>query len=487
MHHRSFQFEFATNFRKAYDEANSDQARQLSREFSTVYSSYTEAHVFDDLFPHYLSWDDMIKVMSKLQAGKASGSSIKAEHILHGSPQLVVHLHLLFNSLIQHGYVPSEFLRGVISPIVKDPEGDSSSTDNYRGITLSHVFSFLFEHAVLLKIGHLLSSDDLQFGYKKHHSTSHAIYTVKRCIDYFTDHGSNVYASFLDCTKGFDRVSHSGLFLKLMKRGVHLCWIRLLYYWYSNLTSVCKWHNTISDAFPVISGVRQGGVLSARFWAVYMDDLINELSNSGVGCRISNHFITSILYADDVCLLAPSRKVIQVLLDICAKYAFSWCILYNERKSKLMYFGKGFESPSFAPITLNGSPLEVVHEWKYLGVLVRALPAPLKNRVALSIVAQIQSSSEHVLMKLLYSTCVLIVTYASDVITFPCKEMQSLHVAVNDAIRKIFSYHRWESIRTLRESLGYLSLTDIFAKRKRIFENRLPQIGNALLSFLVRN
>ena len=28
--------EFATNFRKVYDEANSDQARQLSREFSTT-------------------------------------------------------------------------------------------------------------------------------------------------------------------------------------------------------------------------------------------------------------------------------------------------------------------------------------------------------------------------------------------------------------------------------------------------------------------
>ena len=90
-------------------------------------------------------------------------------------------------------------------------------------------------------------------------------------------------------------------------------------------------------------------------------------------------------------------------------------------------------------------------------------------------------------MKLLYSACVPIITYASDVITFPCKEMRSLHVAVNDAIRKIFSYHRWESIRTLRESLGYLSITDIFAKRKRIFENHVPQVGNALLSFLAGN
>ena len=281
-----------------------------------------------------------------------------------------------------------------------------------------------------------------------------------------------------------------------MKRGVHLCWIRLLSYWYSNLTSVCKWHDAKSDAFPVISGVRQGGVLSARFWAVYMDDLINELRKSGVGCWISNYFIASILYADDVCLLAPSRKSIQILLDICAKYAHSWCILYNERKSKLMYFGKGFDSFACSPIFLNGAPLEFVREWKYLGVLLTSGNGfnctSRKSRCSFyrsvnSILNVLSGPSEVVQMKLLYSTCVPILTYSSDVISFPGKEMQSLHVAVNDAIRKIFAFHRWESIKTLRESLGYLSITEIFAKRKRVFDERLPQIGNALLSFLARN
>ena len=122
----------------------------------------------------------------------------------------------LLITLQLNGYVPTEFLKGVITPIVKDAEGDTNSLDNYRGITLSHTFSFLFEHAILSKTVACLSSDDLQFGYKKRHSTSHAIYVVKQCIDFFCQHGSYVYASFLDCTKGFDRVCHKGLFLKLI-------------------------------------------------------------------------------------------------------------------------------------------------------------------------------------------------------------------------------------------------------------------------------
>ena len=143
-----------------------------------TYSDYTRSHCFDDLTREFLSWDNMISVMSKLSTGKASASSIKAEHILYGTPQLTIHLHLLFNSMIQHGIVPHNFMRGVISPIVKDNKRDATAIDNYRGITLGHTFSFLFEHAALLKIDEFLVTDNLQFGYKKGHSTSHAIYTA---------------------------------------------------------------------------------------------------------------------------------------------------------------------------------------------------------------------------------------------------------------------------------------------------------------------
>ena len=84
-----------------------------------------------------------------------------------GSPKLTIHLHLLFNTMIQHSYVPHEFLQGVITPLVKDSQGDFSDPANYRGLTLGVVISFLFEHAMMLKIGHLLDSDTLQYGYKK--------------------------------------------------------------------------------------------------------------------------------------------------------------------------------------------------------------------------------------------------------------------------------------------------------------------------------
>ena len=202
--------------------------------------------------------------------------------------------------MIQHSYVPSEFLNGVVCPLIKDSDGDHADPSNYRPLTLSTVFSNLFEHALLLKIGHLLETDPLQFGYKRRHSTSHAIYTLKTCIDYFTSRGSNVFVAFLDCSKGFDKVNHHGIYIKLMKRGVPLCILNLIIYWYANLTSLVRWNNVHSESFRVPSGVRQGGVLSPHLFAIYMDDLILKLRVLKNSCHIANLFLSCIVYADDI-------------------------------------------------------------------------------------------------------------------------------------------------------------------------------------------
>ena len=118
-----------------------------------MYAEYSSKHANDSINHLYLSWNDVLDVLSKLKAGKSSASFIKAEHIMYGSPKLAGHLHLLFNAMIQHSYVPFEFLNGVITPLIKDSEGDHSDPKNYRGLTLGVVFSYLFEHAMLLKIG----------------------------------------------------------------------------------------------------------------------------------------------------------------------------------------------------------------------------------------------------------------------------------------------------------------------------------------------
>ena len=159
----------------------------------------------------------------------------------------------------------------------------------------------------------------------------------------------------------------------------------------------------------------------------------------------------------------------------------------------MMYFGKDFNSFSCAPMTLNGGALEFVSEMKYLGVVVisgRLFSCSAKKprcsfyRSSNSILNVIRCPSTDVQMKLLYSICVPNLTYACEVVSYNDSDMRSLHTAANDAIRKIFGYNRWESIRSLRESHGYSSITEIFAHRKSNFEQHLSRIGNPLITRL---
>ena len=90
----------------------------------------------------------------------------------------------------------------------------------------------------------------------------------------------------------------------------------------------------------------------------------------------------------------------------------------------------------------------------------------------------------NVLISMLYATCVPHLTYASDVILYSAAQMQPLNVALNDCIRRIFTYNRWESVRFLRLSFGYPSLIEIFESRSRKFLKQLSKLGNTTLECL---
>ena len=95
-----------------------------------------------------------------------------------------------------------------------------------------------------------------------------------------------------------------------------------------------------------------------------------------------------------------------------------------------------------------------------------------------------RTPSEPALMKLLFAICVPHLSYASDVLTYSARQMQPMTVALNDCVRRIFGYHRWESVRFLRSSFGYPSVVEIFASRSRRFYSKLPHIGNSTLKGL---
>ena len=62
--------------------------------------------------------------------------------------------------------------------------------------------------------------------------------------------------------------------------------------------------------------------------------------------------------------------------------------------------------------------------------------------------------------------------------------MLQCNKALNDALRKVFGFRDWRSIRILREIFGFKSVTDIFRKNQRRFHENCTSHANQIVRAL---
>jgi len=192
---------------------------------------------------------------------------------------------------------------------------------------------------VLELYGNLLLKSPLQFGFKKKLSTSHALYMLRRIVDYYVRNGSPVNVSLLDFRKAFDSVDHATLFQHLLDEGLPVGVVKLLARWYDGTYACVRWGTCLSECFNVTAGVRQGGVLSPVLLNVYVNSVIQRLQLSNCGCVIGAQFLGCIMYADDLVLLSQSVCDLQKMIDICVDEALCLSLKFNVKKSCVLRFG----------------------------------------------------------------------------------------------------------------------------------------------------
>jgi len=128
--------------------------------------------------------------------------------------------------------------------------------DDFHGISISPVISKVFEHCILDRFGEFFVSCNNQFGFKKHHSCTHAIHSLKAVVNYYISHDSTVNLCTINLTKAFDRINHHGLFVRLMQRRIPKKLLCILEQWFFTGSTCVKWGSYVTDFFALKCGVR---------------------------------------------------------------------------------------------------------------------------------------------------------------------------------------------------------------------------------------
>ncbi|KAI3356985.1 hypothetical protein L3Q82_003620 [Scortum barcoo] len=172
---------------------------------------------------------------------------------------------------------------------------------------------------------------------------------------------------FVDLEKAFDRVPRGILWGVLHEYGVRGPLLRAVRSLYDRSRSLVRIAGSKSDPVPSTCWTpAEACPLSPVLFIIFMDR-ISRRSQGPEGVQwFGNHRISSLLFADDVVLLASTSQDLQHVLERFAAECEAAGMRISTSKSEAMVLDRKRVA---CPLRVGGEVLPQVEEFKYLGVL----------------------------------------------------------------------------------------------------------------------
>ena len=163
------------------------------------------------------------KLISQMEIKKASGPISLPPVILKiiikeiSSP-----LSQIINLSFKTGIYPDKLKDAIVIPIHK--KDSKLEVNNYRPISLLSNLNKIFEKTIYKRIYDFMCNfnclNELQFGFRAKHSTTHALIKITDSIKKAIDDNNFSCGVFIDLQKAFDTVNHKILLYKLNHYGI---------------------------------------------------------------------------------------------------------------------------------------------------------------------------------------------------------------------------------------------------------------------------
>ena len=361
--------EFNKYFVSLASKMNEPSAIGIEMSPITNFTEFLKSSNQSSIFLEDCTINEIEEIINSLENNKASDIPI---NLIKKSAFIIAPiLARTFNDCMKEGVFPDDLKIGRITPIYK--KGAAESIENYRPVSTLPIFGKIFEKVIYERLYSFFVSQNImnpqQFGFRKGHSTSHALNFAIDHIEKAISQKSHVLAIFIDFSKAFDTIDHEILLHKLWHYGIRGSAHKLIKSYLLNRIQYTHILNEKSEKANVVYGVPQGSVLGPLLFLIYINDLIK--------CSQLSCFV---LFADDTNIFVTGKNYNEAarnansILDAVCKYTQANKLHINKEKTCFMHFlPKGLKMDNTAdkiPLSLNGNEIEEVSETKFLGITI---------------------------------------------------------------------------------------------------------------------
>lgn len=317
--------------------------------------------------------DELQNYVKIINNKKSSGLDNISNFIIKKLPvKALEYLTIVFNNCVNNSYFPNAWKISKIIPIQKKP--NNIEINNLRPISLLSNLGKLLERVLRNKMDIGVREpyiQDLQFGFKKGHSTVDAMLKFQDDVVNHLRVQQCTVAVLLDVEKAFDHTYHNGILFKMIQIGFDPSMVKMFNSFLTNRVFCVQFKNSITSFGDVNCGVPQGSILAPHIYNIFMHDFPHLTTNS-----------VGLLYADDTLLYSHSespttalRQVSDHLVEVKSFYDH-WGIKLNASKCEAICLrnasGKcrGFVVPESKRLKLflDGTEICFKDNIKYLGI-----------------------------------------------------------------------------------------------------------------------
>ena len=323
-----------------------------------------------------ISPDEVNTCIHKLKPNKAAGIDGISPGLLKLLPDnWIILLTYVFNLVFLADYPMNWTLLKVFTIHKKGPHQDPN---NYRGISVLSALPKVYDMILSCRFALWYAPRCEQAGAQPRRGCEEQILTLRLLIDIARKTKRQLYITYIDYQKAYDRVDRRKLLQYLEGKGCGATFLKAL------KNSMTASGQIGSSTFNTSAGVKQGGPASCMLFTAYIDPTIDVLRNFGPDDWLENTHI--LLLMDDTVLFASSRDMMISKLRLLKDKTDEIGMLFHQTKCQYM----AINSADAEPMIMDDITIGRTESYTYLGATVS------NNNIATQVKIHMKQKQTHV-------------------------------------------------------------------------------------------